>query len=71
MKLQRIAEELEEDVGEWDKRAGQTLESLMTFCYDKQDHFFYDRDRLDRFVRLQSDILIRRPCLRGRRRRDV
>lgn len=57
--LGRIAGELGENGEEWEKKAERSLKSLMTFCYDAQDHFFYDRDRLDRFVRVQSDSLIR------------
>jgi hypothetical protein len=43
----------------WEAKARQSLESLMGRCYDETDHFFYDRDRHDRFVRVQSDTLIR------------
>ncbi len=57
--LERMAQELGEDGSVWAKKAEQTRSSLMKYCYDAQDHFFYDRDKLDRFVRLQSDNLIR------------
>jgi len=43
----------------WLERAEQTLHSLMEHCYDEQDAFFYDVDRHGRFVRLQSDVLLR------------
>ncbi|MDR0588962.1 MAG: hypothetical protein LBG25_00280 [Spirochaetaceae bacterium] len=43
----------------WETKARQSLESLMGCCYDEGDHFFYDRDRLGRFVRVQGDTLIR------------
>lgn len=58
--LAKMAEELGMDTaGEWNEKAGQSLKSLMTFCYDEADKFFYDRDNLDRFVRIQSDNLMR------------
>ena len=57
--LARMAKELNEDAAFWEERASLSLESLMRFCYDKEDHFFYDRDRYDRFVKVQSDNLIR------------
>jgi hypothetical protein len=43
----------------WEEKARRSYESLMRCCYDEQDHYFYDRDRHGRFVRLQSDNLIR------------
>ncbi|MDR2758397.1 MAG: hypothetical protein LBB78_03360 [Spirochaetaceae bacterium] len=43
----------------WEAKARQSLESLMDHCYDKTDQYFYDRDRHGRFVRIQSDNLIR------------
>jgi hypothetical protein len=56
--LQLMANEL--DISDsWDEKAEQSLNSLMTYCYDEQDHFFYDRDRNDQFVRVQSDVLMR------------
>jgi hypothetical protein len=55
----RMAETLGEDGTEWTRKAEQSLASLMACCYDERDRFFYDRDRLDRFVRIQSDNLIR------------
>ncbi|MDR2176984.1 MAG: hypothetical protein LBP20_02950 [Treponema sp.] len=58
--LERMARELElPEAPEWGKKARQSYESLMRCCYDEQDHYFYDRDRHDRFVRVQSDNLIR------------
>jgi hypothetical protein len=57
----RIAEELgfAEEAKRWAKLAEETLSSLMEHCYDEQDAFFYDVDRHGRFVRLQSDVLLR------------
>ncbi|MDR2150804.1 MAG: hypothetical protein LBO67_08365 [Spirochaetaceae bacterium] len=57
--LARMAEELNLDRTVWEERAAQSLNSLMRYCYDEEDHFFYDRDRYDRFVKVQSDNLIR------------
>lgn len=44
---------------EWEAKAEQSLHSLMTYCYDEEDQFFYDVDRHDRFVRIQTDVLLR------------
>jgi hypothetical protein len=57
--LARMARELGLPDSPWEAKARQSLESLMGCCYDKVDHYFYDRDRHDRFVRVQSDTLIR------------
>lgn len=57
--LDRMANELGRSGEAWDKKAEQSLHSLMACCYDEKDHFFYDRDRHDRFVRVQSDVLMR------------
>jgi hypothetical protein len=58
--LARMARELGlHDAPDWEGKARQSLESLMRCCYDERDHYFYDRDRHGRFVRVQSDNLIR------------
>jgi hypothetical protein len=57
--LQKIAVELGITDSIWDKKAEQILSSLMKYCYDDEDHYFYDRDRLDRFVKIQTDNLMR------------
>lgn len=56
-----MARELgDEDVqADWVAKAEQSLQSLMAHCYDEEDHFFYDVDRHDRFVRIQTDVLLR------------
>jgi hypothetical protein len=54
-----MAEELRRDDISWEEKARQSLESLMRYCYDETDHYFYDRDRHNRFVRIHSDNLIR------------
>ncbi len=54
-----MAKELGEDGSGWDEKAKNSLESLMKHCYDERDRFFYDRDRNGRFVRVQSDVLMR------------
>ncbi|MDL2206453.1 hypothetical protein LJC33_06025 [Eubacteriales bacterium OttesenSCG-928-N13] len=56
--LHKMAQELNLP-SDWDKKAQQTHDSLMKQCYDEQDRFFYDRDKLDRFVRIQTDNLMR------------
>ncbi|MDR2808721.1 MAG: hypothetical protein LBB43_06930 [Spirochaetaceae bacterium] len=57
--LARMAQELNEDLSVWEEKASQSLKSLMHYCYDEEDRFFYDRDRYNRFVKVQSDNLIR------------
>ncbi|MDG0790810.1 hypothetical protein OMP38_08005 [Cohnella ginsengisoli] len=57
--LARIAEELGESGDEWREKAGASLRNLFRACFDEKDHFFYDRDRHGRLVRIQSDILLR------------
>ncbi len=57
--LAKMAEALGESGAQWEAKAEQSLQSLMRHCYDERDHFFYDRDKLGRFVRVQSDNLMR------------
>ncbi|MDR1901452.1 MAG: hypothetical protein LBQ88_04110 [Treponema sp.] len=59
MYLGRMADELHQNGASWEDKARRSLESLMRCCYDQTDHYFYDRDRHDRFVRVQSDNLMR------------
>lgn len=44
---------------QWLEKADASLESLMKHCFDEEDHFFYDVDAQGRFVRVQSDVLLR------------
>jgi hypothetical protein len=57
--LARIAEELGEDGEAWREKGERSLEALFTYCYDAEDGFFYDLDRHNRHVRIQSDVLLR------------
>lgn len=58
--LAQIAEELGEPGADgWRSKAQKTLDSLFHHCYDETDAFFYDVDRHGRFVRVQSDVLLR------------
>jgi len=58
--LARIAEELGLPGKElWLAKAEESLTSLYRYCFDEEDHFFYDRDRNDELVRVQSDVLLR------------
>jgi hypothetical protein len=59
--LSRMAKELgdEEAAEQWRTKAEQSLKSLFEYCYDESDSFFYDLDRNDEFVRIQSDVLLR------------
>lgn len=54
-----MARELGEPEQPWIDKAEETLQSLMTNCFDEQDHFFYDVDRSGQFVRIQTDVLLR------------
>jgi hypothetical protein len=57
--LARMAEELGESGDEWREKAAESLNALFRYCFDEEDQFFYDRDRHDRFVKIQSDVLLR------------
>mgnify|MGYP003642307925 CR=1 FL=1 len=57
--LARMAEELGEDGSAWRAKAEASTAALFTQCFDGDDGFFYDRDRHDRHVRVQSDVLLR------------
>lgn len=59
MYLARMAEELGESGADWRAKAEASLNSLFRYCYDEEDQFFYDRDRNDELVRVQSDVLLR------------
>ncbi|ACX62768.1 MGH1-like glycoside hydrolase domain-containing protein [Paenibacillus sp. Y412MC10] len=59
MYLARMAEELGESGADWRAKAEASLDSLFRYCYDEDDKFFYDRDRNDELVRVQSDVLLR------------
>jgi hypothetical protein len=54
-----MAKELGLPEAGWKAKAEDTFASLFARCFDEEDRFFYDRDRHDRFVRLQSDVLLR------------
>ena len=43
----------------WRERAEASRAALVTQCFDAADSFFYDRDRHERLVRVQSDVLLR------------
>jgi hypothetical protein len=57
--LARIAEELGEPSQQWLDKAEASRRALFEQCYDPADHFFYDRDRNNSLVRVQSDVLLR------------
>jgi hypothetical protein len=57
--LARIAEELGDNGQDWRDKAQASLNALFEQCYDPEDGFFYDRDRNDNLVRVQSDVLLR------------
>lgn len=59
MYLSRMAVELGESGTEWEAKAEASLDSLFRYCYDEEDMFFYDRDRNDELVKVQSDVLLR------------
>ncbi|MFZ4451796.1 MGH1-like glycoside hydrolase domain-containing protein [Salibacterium aidingense] len=53
-----MAEELNLS-NQWKEAAEASFHSLMTYCFDEEDHFFYDIDRNGKKVKIQSDILLR------------
>jgi hypothetical protein len=58
--LARIADELGEGGGgDWRGLSEASNRALFEHCYDAEDGFFYDLDRHDRHVRVQSDVLLR------------
>lgn len=60
--LARMAEELGEDGAAWRQKAAESLDALYAQCFDPEDGFFYDRDRSEQLVRVQSDVLLRVLC---------
>lgn len=57
--LAKIAIELGDTTHDWLALADGSLQSLMEYCYHKDDHFFYDLDRNHQHVKVQSDVLLR------------
>jgi len=59
--LARMAAELGDAAAaaRWESAAEETRRALMRHCFDEADGFFYDVDRRGRFVRIQSDVLLR------------
>ncbi len=59
--LALMADELGEssEARSWKEKAEQSLRSLYEHCLDEQDGFFYDVDKHGRFLRIQSDVLLR------------
>lgn len=57
--LAKIADELGECEKDWLLLAEQSRKALFQYCYDDLDDFFYDLDKNNQFVRVQSDVLLR------------
>ncbi|TLS48396.1 hypothetical protein FE782_30780 [Paenibacillus antri] len=59
--LARMARSLGDDAAAaaWEAKAEQSSRCLIEHCFDETDGFFYDVDRHGRFVRIQSDVLLR------------
>ena len=57
--LGRIAEDLGQPTGDWADLAQASTVALYAQCFDGYDRLFYDRDRHGRFVKVQSDVLLR------------
>lgn len=57
--LARMADELGEDAAPWQSAAEASHAALFAQCFDADDAFFYDRDRNDRHIKVQSDVLLR------------
>lgn len=51
-----------DDALSWGKKADASLASLMRECFDPDDGFFYDKDAQGRWVRIQTDVLLRVLC---------
>jgi hypothetical protein len=54
-----IADELGIKGHDWQSKAEESYDSLMKYCWDEEDGFFYDRDKNDNFIRVQGDNLMR------------
>ena len=54
-----MAQTLGQTGTDWTKKAEASRAALFAQCFDADDHFFYDRDRHGRLVRVQSDVLLR------------
>ena len=57
--LGTIAEALGEAGNAWADLAQASVVALYAQCFDGYDRLFYDRDRHGRFVKVQSDVLLR------------
>lgn len=57
--LGRVADEVSHDGNDWRSKAESSRKALFEQCFDPNDDLFYDRDRHDRFVHIQSDVLLR------------
>lgn len=59
--LAKIASELGlgDEAEQWLNKAEEIKEALFRHCYDKEDDFFYDVDKQGKFVKIQSDVLLR------------
>jgi len=57
--LALMAEALGESGDQWRDKAEASRQALFAQCFDEEDGFFYDRDRNDQWVRVQSDVLLR------------
>src|SRR5690606_24847756 len=59
--LSRMAGELGDDAAarRWAAKAEETSAHLFEYCYDAADGFFYDVDKHGRFLRIQTDVLLR------------
>ena len=57
--LGAITDHLGGDGAVWRQKAEASRAALYEQCFDPDDAFFYDRDRHGRFIRIQSDNLLR------------
>lgn len=57
--LARMAEELGKSGADWRTKADASEKALFQYCYDSDDGFFYDLDRNEEHVKVQSDVLLR------------
>lgn len=57
--LAEMADELGLDGEVWRTKAQASIDALITHCWNAEDGIFYDLDRHDRHVKVQSDVMLR------------
>lgn len=57
--LAEMADALGLDGVAWRAKAQASIDALFTHCWNEEDGIFYDLDRHDRHVKVQSDVMLR------------